>query len=272
MTPMAEEAVTVRAGWALWGKQPGTRQDYSVLGCSPESFSRADFAAIITRFAAGSPDATATGLAALPWVTVSWVGVDDNPHLGVSVTGDSGQLDGVGRPITQTAYFCVPYAELARTPVGYCDLYDAITAMTPSLRPVDGPMILLTARALSSDRLADAVRRADEATVHATAALVLTTPVSVVEAEGASLRDRLEFIDAVASLLPYGFRARFSGATWSDSGTKHRVRLAFAARPREDAAVVRWRRRADVPAGDRFALTYRDRLRGLSQEPGRSRE
>jgi hypothetical protein len=266
------DMVTVRAGWALWGKQPGTRHDYSVLACSPEPFSRADFAAIITRFAAGSPDVTATGPAALPWVTVSWVGVDDDPHLGVSITGDSGQVDGVGRPITQTAYFCVPYAQLVRTPVSYCDLYDAIVAAAPSLRPADGPMIRLNVRAMSGDRLTDAVRHAGEETVRAAAALVLSRPVSVVQAEGTSLRDRLEFIDAVASLLPYGYRVRFSAATWSDSGTKHRVRLAFAARPREDAGVVRWRRKADVPAADRLALDYCDRLARLSQEPARSRE
>jgi hypothetical protein len=268
------DLVTVRAGWALWGKEPGTRQDYSVLACSAEPFSRTDFAAIITRFAAGSPDASATGPAALPWVTVSWVGVDDDPHLGISITGDSGQVDGVGRPITQTSYFCVPYAQLARTPVSYCDLYDTIAgqaAQIPLLRP-DGPMIQLTMPAMSQNRLADAVRRTGEQTVTATAAMLLSGPVSVVQAESTSLRDRLEFIDAVASLLPHGYRVRFSGATWSDTGAKHRVRLAFAARPREDAAVVHWRRTVDVPATDRLAAAYFDRLRVLVQDPARSRE
>ena len=53
---MADQ-VTVRAGWALWGKEPGSRTDYAVLACSTEPFSRADFGTIITRFAAGTPDA-----------------------------------------------------------------------------------------------------------------------------------------------------------------------------------------------------------------------
>jgi hypothetical protein len=264
------DLVKLRAGWALWGKQPGARQDYSVLGCSPGPFSPAEFEAIITRFAVGSPDVTVTGAAALPWVTVSWVGVDEDPHLGISVTDNTGQVDGFGRPTTQKAYFCVPYAQLARTPAGYCDLYDAVAAQVPALRAGDGPMIELTIPALSSDRLADAVRRAGEQTVMSTAALMLSGPVSVVQAEGTSLRDRLEFIDAVTSLLPYGYRVRFAGATWSDSRTKHRARLAFAARPPEGAAVVAWRRVVPIPAASRLPLAYRDRLRQLSQDPALS--
>ena len=265
------DLVTLQAGWALWSKQPGTRQDYSVLGCSPAPFNRGEFEAIITRFAVGSPDVTLTGAAALPWVTVSWVGVDNDQHIGISVTDHTGQVDGFGRTITQRAYFCVSYAQLSRTPISYCDLYDAVTAQAPALRVADGPMIQLTVPALSSDRLADAVRRAGEQTVMATAALLLSGPVSVVHAEGTSLRDRLEFIDAVTSLLPYGYRVRFSGTTWSDTGTKHRVRLAFAARPSEGAAVVPWRGPVEIPAGNQLSLAYCSRLRQLGQDPALSR-
>jgi hypothetical protein len=269
---MADGTVTIRAGWALWGKQAGTRQDYSVIACSTEPFSRAEFEAIITRFAVGSPDVTATAPGALPWVTVSWVGVDDDPHLGMSITSHTGQVDGVGRPITQTAYFCVPYAQLTETPVSYCDLHEALVRQVASLRPVDGPMVQFAVPAFAVDRVADAVRRAGEQTAIATASLLLSGPVTVAQAEGTSLRDRLEFIDAVASLLPYGYRVRFSGATWSDTGTKHRVRLAFAARPREDAASVQWQRTLSVRTADPAAFAYGDRLRQLSLDPARSRE
>jgi hypothetical protein len=266
------ELVLLRAGWALWGKQAGTRQDYSVTACSSQPFSRTEFAAIISRFAVGSPDPTAAGPAALPWVTVSWVGVDDDPHLGISVTRDSGLVDGVGRPITQTAYFCVPYAQLAMTPVSYCDLYDAVAAQLPSLHPADGAPVELSVPALSPEALADTVRRAGEAPATAAAALALSRPVSVVQAERTSLRDRLEFIDAVASLLPYGYRVRFSGATWSDAGAKHRVRIAFGARAREDAAVVTWHRAVDIPGPDRRAAAYCAQLRRLTQDPSQARD
>jgi hypothetical protein len=266
----ADEWVPVLAGWALWGKQPGTRQDYSVLACSPQPFSREEFEAIITRFAVGSPDVTAAGPAALPWVTVSWVGVEDDPHLGISITSHTGEVDGVGRPITQTAYFCIPYAQLAETPVSYCDLHDAVVRQAASLRSADGPLLQFAVPAFSAERMADTVRRVGEQTAMATAALLLAGPVAVAQAEGTALRDRLEFIDAVASLLPFGYRVRFSGATWSDNGTKHRVRLAFAARPREDAAAVQWQRRVSVPAFNRVAYVYSDRLRRLASDPARS--
>jgi hypothetical protein len=266
------DLVTLRAGWALWGKQPGGRQDYSVLGSSPGPFSQAEFEAIITRFTVGSPDVTATGAAALPWVTVSWVGVDNDPYLGIAITDQTGQVDGFGRPTTQKAYFCVPYAQLARAPVSYWDLYSAIARQATALRGADGPMMEFTVPALSSARLAEAVRRAGEQTVAATAALMLSGPVNVVQAEGTALRDRLEFIDAVASLLPYGYRLRFSGATWSDNGAKHRVRLVFAARARDDTAVVPWRRAVAIPAASRLSLAYYDRLSRLAQDPAQSRD
>lgn len=261
---MADE-LPVRVGWALWGKEPGSRIDYSVLACSLEPFSRADFDTIINRFAGGTPDTRAVGPGELPWVTMSWVGVDPGLHVGISITDKTGQVDGVGRPITQTSYFCVPYREIADAGVSYCDLYDAVdVAIKTGLRPENGAPIPLN---VAVAPVAEAVRRVEalpgERIVTAAAALLLRGPVSVVEAEGSTLRQRLEFIDAVASLLPYGFRARFSAATWSDSGTRHRLRLAFASRPQDDAAVVSWRHPGEVPGGDNVARAYFEHLRQL---------
>ena len=42
-------------------------------------------------------------------------------------------------------------------------------------------------------------------------------------------------------MLPYGYRARFTASTWSDSGERHRIRLAFAERKQASAAVYTWR-------------------------------
>lgn len=267
--------LTVRAGWALWSKPAGTRQDYSVVACSSEPFSRADFGAIITRFAVGTPDAMATGPDALPWIAVSWVGVDDGLHLGIAITDKTGQADGVGRPITQTAYYCVPYAPLAeaarkyQAPVSYAALCEAV-ARHP-VGPRDGRPITVALEPMSADRASDAVRRHGGQVVAGTAALLLAGPVSVVGADGSTTRERLDFIDAVASLLPYGYRAKFSAATWSQSGTKLRMRLAFGAYPREDATTVVWRRGAEP--GDTFGVArrYLDQLRRLTDGDGSGR-
>ena len=42
-------------GWALWGKQPGTDRDYSVLASSNEPLSEAEFASVLGHFVPGTP-------------------------------------------------------------------------------------------------------------------------------------------------------------------------------------------------------------------------
>jgi hypothetical protein len=253
--------LTVRAGWALWGKEPGSRADYSVLACSPEPFSPADFGTIITRFAPGNPDSRAAGSGELPWVTMSWVGVDASLQIGIGITDNTGQVDAVGRPITQTSYFCVPYRELAPAGVSYSALYDAVAGIP--LMPRNGGSIPLSVPAATTEEMAQRVETFGDRMVSVAAALLLRGPVSVVDAEGTTLRQRLEFIDAVASLLPYGLRAKLAAATWSDSGTRHRLRLAFASRPRDDAAALPWRHPGEIPGSDSVARAYFEQLRQL---------
>ena len=260
----------VQAGWALWGKPPGTRDDYSVLACSPEPFSKADFGKILTRFSAGTPATRSAGPSSLPWVTLSWVGVDDRLQLGIAVETSTDDVDGVGRPITQTSYFCVPYNELAAARVSYLSLYEAVKDL--SLSKQGGGMIPVTLAPLDSREAAGTVEEFGENTVITAAALLLRGPVSIVQAEGSTLAERLRFLDAVASLLPYGFRAKFSAATWSDSSAKHRIRLAFATRPREDGTTVSWREPAIVPADQNVASNYVEhfrQLRGEGSGPGK---
>jgi hypothetical protein len=247
-------------GWALWGKKAGTSSDYSVLASSTELFSRTDFGKIITRFAAGAPDSRATGPGELPWITVSWVGVDSSLRLGIAITDKTGHVDAVGRPITQTSYFCVPYADVARMGLSYTAVYEAVAPI--ALPAQDGRLISLT---VTPEAPGEAVRRVEDfgdRIAGTAAAQLLDRPVTITQAEGSTLRQRLEFIDAVASLLPFGFRAKLTAGTWSDTGARHRLRLAFASRPREDAAILAWRQGGDVSGGD-IAREYFEHLRQL---------
>jgi hypothetical protein len=261
---MADQVVA-EAGWAVWSKHPGTREDYSVLACS-DTFSKADFAKIISRYTAGTPDTRlAGGPGVLPWVTVSWVGVDDALRLGLAITDQADLVDGVGRPITRTHYFCVPYDQLERDAVSYSALYRAarqVTSFPEGGRPVPLTIPRLTAADMLASVLDD--NKIDERVVGTAAALLLDGPVSVIQAEGSTVTDRLAFIDAVASLMPYGFRAKLTAGTWADSGVRHRLRLAFAARPKDDAATVSWRHGGEVPAGEGAGRRYFDHFRQLT--------
>jgi hypothetical protein len=97
------------------------------------------------------------------------------------------------------------------------------------------------------------------------APLLLTgRPVCVLGAEGTSMLERLEFIDSVMELLPYGFRARMTAATWTRTTNRnHRFRLFFSGAPRADEPdyVVTWGEDPDlVSAPDREAGEYFDWL------------
>ncbi|MGH3202110.1 MAG: hypothetical protein ACRDP5_08695 [Streptosporangiaceae bacterium] len=264
---MTDRSVT--AGWAVWSKEPDTRDDYSVLAFSDGPMSKGEFARLLAHFAPGSPSAEAGTPASLPWVTLSRVGVAKELYLGISVQTATSDKDGAGRPISRTTYFCVPYAPLARNPVSYQDLYAAVA--DPGLLADAGRNVVpLAVPPLDPAALAQAV--SDEfgapELVTRTAAMLLGGPVTVTGPKFPGLTDRLRFFDAVTALLPYGYRAHLTAATWSDTGAGDRFRLVFADRARDDASRVRWGTPPPPPeAGPAVGyLGYLDRaLRGAGE-------
>jgi len=264
------EHVIIAANWALWGKHPGSNDDYSVLSCSAGQFSKADFAAILSRFAPGTPSVHRAGPGKLPWVTLSWVGIDANLHLGIAVQDAANQVDGAGRPITRTSYFCVPFEAMARKAISYASLFEQVQAL--ELPATDGEPVPLRLGSLDTEELALSLEDFGEDTVCTTASMLLGGPVSIIQADTSRLPERLRFLDAVAAMLPYGYRAKYTAATWSDSGIRHRIRLAFAERPRENACQVIWRQPADMSAGSPAAQRYLAqlrRVRGRNPDSGR---
>ena len=234
-------APSVTAGWAVWSKQPGTRDDYSVLAFSDGPLSKGEFAQLLAHFAPGSPSAEPDTPASLPWVTLSRVGVGQELYLGISVQTATSGKDWTGRPISRTVYFCLPYAPLAGNPVSYQDLYAAVA--DPGLLAGAGrDVIALAVAPLDPAALARSVRDdfGDPDMVTRTAATLLAGPVTVTGPKFPAMADRLHFFDAVAALLPYGYRAHLTAATWSDIGAGDRFRLVFANRARDEASRVSW--------------------------------
>jgi hypothetical protein len=252
--------IHVKVGWALWGKQPGSNNDYAVLASSAEPLSPPEFGGILAHFAPGTPPTENDLPSSLPWVVISRVGIENKLYVGMAIQESTSDVDGTGRPITKTSYFCLPYAELADPGVSYRDLYRELRAIR--LPAAGDGLIALSVPRLDPQAIAAAISAQKwELPVSATAAMLLDGPVDIVGSEGSDVADRLQYLDAVAAMLPFGYRADFTAATWSDSGAQHQIRLAFAARAREDAASVRWQSDSAVPAAGGPGSTYYRMLR-----------
>jgi hypothetical protein len=238
---MASRTVPVSAQWALEGKQPDG-EDYRILACSTGDLSRRHFADALGRFQLGE-------LNTLPQVSVSYARLSTQPGPGYVAlaihwyaTEDQRHADGVsqrdnqGRPTAYTSYFCVPYQRLADAAIGYLAMHEALRGVT--LKLADGPP-----KEVPVATPASRIPAAGDLAVRVAPLLLTGRPVCVLGADGTSMLERLEFIDTVMELLPYGFRARMTAATWTRASNRnHRFRLFFSAAPRagEPDYVVTW--------------------------------
>jgi hypothetical protein len=262
----ARRAAVLRAGWAIRGKPPGSYDEYRVTGCGGPDFSAADYAHILRHFALGTPPPGRSGPAALPWITISEVrGGDDGTRIGVALEDWTGEADGAGRPIAETRYLCVPYEALRAVPVSYAGLYEALSGLTPPFSP-DG--VELRVAPLDPAVPAEMLQRFGVERVAAASALLIDGPVTITGAPVLTALERLAFLDAVAALLPYGWRTRFSAATWDQSGNRN-LSLAFARQVRERTAELDWRA-PRLPERDTPGRAYAQMLADLLGERGRS--
>jgi hypothetical protein len=262
--------VTVDVEWALHGKV--WRTGFRVLACSSGDLSTHNFTELIGRFSIGTPDD-------LPQVSVSYLTYGTAPsrghYLGMAIhdwaanvrTDGEGlpERDDDGRPVVVTTYFCVPYQPLADAAVSYQDLHDQLSNIR--LATASGPplQVAFPARtelpAISSLAMQTASR------------LLAGRRVCVLDARSTTVAERLEFIDAVAALLPYGFRTRLAAATWvRPTHRDHRFRLWFSdakrdADPPDD--VVYWRRpeTTELTPDDDYAYAYGRWLDDAGDQP-----
>jgi hypothetical protein len=224
--------IPVHAQWALHGKVLDD-EGYRVIACSQGDLSRANFADALGRFTLGALDT-------LPQVSVSYLQpATRSPGggylaLAVHWFAADGQryADGVmrfdnqGRHTAFTSYFCAPYAQLATQGITYLDMYKAFSAVT--LPAKDGPPKDMTITAAAQQ-----VPAIDGLAMRVAPLLLTGVPVCVLGADETSMDERLRFIDTVMGLLPYGFRAKMTAATWTRATNRnHRFRLFFSSAPR----------------------------------------
>ena len=202
---------------------------------APASLSVENFTEAIGRFSMGTPETLPN---ALPQVTISYLrSRDRSSHLALAIhrlasdAHPDGQLtatDDDGRPVVTTSYYCVRYDPVAERAVSYRDMYEAFAAVP--LRPANGPVLSVEMTAATDPGAIDSLA------VQAAALLLTGRPVCVLGAalQTTSMTDRLAFIDTVMSLLPYGFRARMTAATWTRATNQnHRFRLFFSGARRD---------------------------------------
>jgi hypothetical protein len=224
--------IPVSAQWALKGKH-ADGQDYRILACSTGDLNQENFEDALSRFQPGELADLQVSLSYARLGTeqgVSYLALAIHWQVaeGQCLADGVSQYDKQGRPIAYTSYFCLPYKRLADEAIGYPAMYDALRSV--KLTAADGPprnvsIAMPTSRTPTVNDLAVRV-----------APLLLTgRPVCVLGAESTGMLERLKFIDAVMDLLPYGFRARMTAATWTRATNRpHRFRLFFADVPRAD--------------------------------------
>ena len=248
-------AIPVTVEWARWGKTSFDR-GYRLLRHSGGALGEEHFNELFTRYSPGTLDR-------LPQVTASWLLHARRYYIAVAThaEAEAGLYDATGRDVVVTSYFCVPFDQIVPAAISYQVMHAAFRDI--QVLPEDG-------RPITVDLDIPELATPDDHRAVRVAALLLTgRPVCILGAEQAGLAERLRFVDAVASLLPYGMRTRLSASTWVSSTFRgHKFRLFFAHASRGDGDyVVDWHRPDHTPIGHLYADEYLDWLRNEIKRP-----
>ena len=216
----------VAADWAWISKDAQAGIGSSVLATSR---GEVDFRPFIGRFVPGSPSSSTPPEApeAPPWVTVGPVVMQSGEILmTVSVREPSAERDHAGRAVWPHKLFVVGFDELARANASFQTISE--TALGTELPVPEHGMMPLGIAGQSPDELIRTIEAYGFEQFAALATAVLEGPVVLAETRHLDRRQRLAILDAVAALLPYGFRAGLSVSSVVDNTSKHEIRLAFA--------------------------------------------
>ncbi|WP_240136056.1 hypothetical protein [Streptomyces sp. MUM 178J] len=275
----------VEALWAWFGKEPGSRREYSVLHCSGGPDKARVFEGYIRSSAPGNPP---TGVHAggdrLPWITVNGRTGQGERWIGVSCMENSKSVDGGGRAIVPTRYFMMQYDDTVPCGATYLTLWDAVETLPlpPEGSPAHVPVRLAADRHASAliglARIADALAspaaaaeagRRQTAAAHwaaAVAACVLAGDrVVITGAAGLGLRERLSVLDAVVGFLPYGLRSDLAVGSCVEGMRPPRTDLTFGPEHTPGARRISLGR---LPADPAAGGEFRERLRRLIDGSG----
>jgi hypothetical protein len=263
---------TVTLDWAISSKAPGGIE-YGVQRSSRGPASHRRYFELITAIDPGSPSGTVTeGPAVAPWVSVMTWQDAGRDLIGVCITERGHGLDSVNRPITATRLFALDARDYLETRCTYQTLWRAVRDIEP---PADGSGPITVQLPVRPSRdLAPAPTSMDTPGFRwlaGVAALLLDTDVVVTDYPGTGADRALEQFEAIAALLPFGYRAKLNLSTWTKAPASE-ARLMFGPSGvrgnRSPAVEVSWGPREAI-SPDRLsanARAYHDALLQLHEE------
>ncbi|SDD14584.1 hypothetical protein [Streptomyces prasinopilosus] len=279
------DAFTVEALWAWYGKEAGSLAEYDVLHCTGGAPRRAVFSEYIITASLGNPPPATAARDRLPWISVVGLPFTDQLWTGIAVMETSTLRDGANRAVVPTRYLLMDSAELVRRRVEYTTLWDAVAPVR--LPPEHDETVLLKVSPPAVAGLTEGLetiadhtpagtggtagagqRReaAVEWAVSVAALLLCGDPVVVTGGGALDARARLAVFDAVAGLLPYGTRSGLRVGSCLDGGAPPPTQLAFGPGHTPSARCVRLGTPPQVPAGP--PEDYRRRLSRLIEVVG----
>lgn len=236
---MSQQQVT--AAWALISKQPEVSQNYGVLAASDDHVGE-----LTVTYVAGIPSSSlpADSPLAPPWVTFgSHPLAEGRTAVSISVQDRWEGNDQAGRPIWPRRFFLCQHDQVASARASYQTLWDAVG---PVRLPLQGRQpVTLDVRTASLSAIVATIKAIGFRRVAAIAAALLQSPVVVTGTARLGLEarahdrgggangpiaglSRLAVLDAIAALLPYGFRAELTASSAVDNAMLHRIRLVLA--------------------------------------------
>lgn len=242
-------ATRVAADWAWISKDLQVGIGYSVLATSRADV---DFGPFVGRYVPGSPSSTVPPGApdAPPWVTFGPVTARaDDGLMTVSVREQWRERDHAGRPVWPQKLLVIRYAELAKANASYQTISRA--AVGTKIPDIEHTTLPLDVDEQPLDELERIIRAYGFEQLAALAAAVLEGPVAIAGAGRLVREQRLGVLDAVAALLPYGFRADLSASSVVDNTSRHGIRLVFADFAQDDQRLLPLRGRGPDPSTER---------------------
>jgi hypothetical protein len=216
--------------WAVIGKRPGQRDEYTVLADDSAGPRRQEYQQIVREMIPSNPSGAGPDrVESLPWVHIAPVETAGGQRLAVAIMEwpDQDIRDATGRPAVQTRYFDMELDALFHREPGYHTLH----RFCADLQPTDGMPLVFAAQPADPVEVSRFIADFGVSTLVEAAALLLEGAVVMLPDPRLNrLDDRMLCLDAVLALLPYGIRGSLAVSSWTLNDAPHRLRLTFSDR------------------------------------------